>query len=118
MVHTKRGHRIRQYDDLEMLAEHITEQTWTGCTGFRYRNLLFLNDAFGADGAQEYAVVQVDPTGSRPPMQVESYTCSWMKPEDFVRYVQRALEPGWIPPYRDAVVTINPHRDGSCRACA
>jgi hypothetical protein len=42
----------------EALAARLTAHCWTLCTGFEYAGLLFLNDAVGEDGAQEYAVIQ------------------------------------------------------------
>lgn len=115
MLHSNRWHRVAVVDDLPELAEKVTQRTWTLCSGFRYRNLLFLNDAFSEDGAQEYAVVRL--VDGHPPTQVESYTCSWMKPEDFVRYVERALQPGWIAPM-GVELDLRAHPEGVCRACA
>ncbi len=74
MFFENRVYSIRTYDDAGELADNLTDYDWTLCTGFRFADLLLVNDATGADGAQEYAVI--DATG-----QVESLTISWMKPE-------------------------------------
>jgi hypothetical protein len=75
MIHTKRKWKVTDIDTAEELAFKLTQYVWTGCAGFRLTGteLLFLNDSFSADGAQEYAVV-VESTGR----QVESVTFGWM----------------------------------------
>jgi hypothetical protein len=78
MIHLDRTFFVTDVETAEDLAEKLTEQTWTLCTGFRLDNLLFLNDSFSEDGAQEYAVI-------RDNRQVESITFSWVNSE-------RALE--------------------------
>lgn len=70
MIHDTRRFVITDVETIAALAELLTEHTWTRCTGFRLGELLFLNDSFSEDGAQEYAVV-------RSGRQVESITVSW-----------------------------------------
>jgi hypothetical protein len=75
MIHTKREWTVADVDTAEELALKLTQYVWTCCTGFRLTraDLLFLNDSFSEDGAQEYAVI-VESTGR----QVESVTFGWM----------------------------------------
>ncbi len=77
MIHKNRIYQIvEEVSDVAALAESLTEHSWTLCTAFRLIAapdavpLLFLNDAFSEDGAQEYAVI-------RNGRQVESITFSW-----------------------------------------
>jgi hypothetical protein len=74
MVHTTRRFCVTPIATLEALVEQLTQSTWTRCTGFSYQGLVFLNDAFSEDGAQEYAVL-------RDGLQIESLTVSWCTPE-------------------------------------
>ena len=60
MIHTKRRWMVSVVDSPQTLAEMLTDRTWTLCSGFTvagHEEYLFLNDAFHADGAQEYAVL-------------------------------------------------------------
>lgn len=59
MVHKTRRWMITEVATLEELAPKLREHSWCLCSGFRYKDLLFLNDAFSPDGAQEYAVVRL-----------------------------------------------------------
>jgi hypothetical protein len=62
-----------EYDvaSIDELVENFTQYTWTLCTAFALQDLIFFNDSFSEDGAQEYAVV-------RAGQQIESITVSWM----------------------------------------
>src|SRR2546421_240083 len=78
-----------EVETVEELHEQLTEHTWTACTAFRWRSLVFVNDSTGPDGAQEYAVLRLDVgvgAGEKPAAgsatvlqwrQVESVTVSW-----------------------------------------
>jgi stage V sporulation protein SpoVS len=57
----------------EELAVALTGELWCSCNGFRFGGYLWLNDATGPDGAQEYAVVR-----ERNHAQVESVTFGWV----------------------------------------
>ena len=59
MMNDQRAYRIVDVTTAKELAENLSTpgRTWCLCTAFRYKGLLFLNDAFSEDGAQEYAVV-------------------------------------------------------------
>ena len=71
MLHQNRMFGVIAVQSVGELVENLTEHTWTLCTGFSLEGLLFLNDSFSEDGAQEYAVV-------RDGRQIESLTVSWM----------------------------------------
>jgi len=70
MIHYQRNYKVKKYLTADDLAEALTEYSWTVSSGFEYEGLLFFNDAFGEDGAQEYAVY-------RDGKQIESITFSW-----------------------------------------
>jgi hypothetical protein len=72
MLHPKRLFQVTEVTSAEELAQKLTEMTWTLCQGFRLGELLFVNDSFSEDGAQEYAVFRGDE-------QVESVTFGWCK---------------------------------------
>ena len=69
-MHERRRFAVTDVGSVGELAVFLTEHSWTLCTGFRLGALLFLNDSFSEDGAQEFAVVR----GGR---QIESVTVSW-----------------------------------------
>jgi hypothetical protein len=75
MTHSKRRWTVGDVETPEELAHKLTQYTWTGCRAFRLvgSGLLFLNDSFSEDGAQEYGVV-IESTRR----QVESVTFGWM----------------------------------------
>ncbi len=68
---------------LEVLAEKLSDYTWTKCTGLRWNGWLLLNDSFSEDGAQEYAVVRESDM-----VQVESLTVSWMSKDELLKLMQ------------------------------
>jgi hypothetical protein len=72
MIHARRLFQVTQVATAEELATKLTEMTWVLCQGFRLGELLFVNDSFSGDGAQEYAVF-------RGTEQVESVTFGWCK---------------------------------------
>jgi len=112
MLHKNRCWRIAEVATLKDLAEKLTQYTWTTCTGFRHEHLLFLNDAFSENGAQEYGVVDV-----RTGHQIESLTASWMTAERFAQLVA-----GYLAAEKHdfdlGAVNLVPHPEGSCWACA
>ncbi len=71
MIHGNRRFGVYEVASVGELVENFTQHTWTLCTAFSLENLLFLNDSFSEDRAQEYAVV-------RDGRQIESLTVSWM----------------------------------------
>ena len=79
MIHSNRLFAITTIDDPLDLAVKLTEYSWTLCTGFSCQGLLFLNDSFSEDGAQEFAVILPDDEGHGyvSGHQVESIAFSW-----------------------------------------
>ncbi len=77
MLYADRRFCVTSEDDAEQLAHKLTARTWTGCTGFRHADYLFLNDSFSSDGAQEFAVFKNPESGGRL-VQIESITFGWM----------------------------------------
>lgn len=71
-MHTRRW-QVTDVATAEDLASMLTGHDWTLCSGFRHGGYLWLNDATGPDGAQEYAVVREDDH-----TQVESITFGWL----------------------------------------
>ena len=87
MIHQKRTFGVADVQTIEELAEKLTETTWTLCTGFRFRGLLFLNDSFTEGTAQEYAVVRESDM-----CQLESITFSWCDKQKAIHNIQQCLE--------------------------
>jgi len=75
---------------LDEFADKVTRFTWTNCTAWRVGEYVFVNDATGGDGGQEYAVLKQDRAGDW--WQVESWTCSWMDVEDVRKHFGRLAE--------------------------
>lgn len=73
MTMHRRRWQVAEVATAEELASMLTGQEWTPCSGFRHGGHLWLNDATGPDGAQEYAVIREDDHA-----QVESITFSWV----------------------------------------
>ena len=84
MIHTSRLYAVSEVDSAEDLASKLTTMSWTLCTAFELEGLLFANDAFSEDGAQEYAVVR----GGR---QVDSVTFSWCTTERALAIIAELL---------------------------
>ena len=77
MMHRNRIFQVvEEVHSISDLAEILTQHTWTLCTAFRLvaapdaEPLLFLNDSFSENGAQEYTVI-------RGGLEVNSITFSW-----------------------------------------
>jgi hypothetical protein len=114
MMHQRRGFAVKTYDDLDQLVEDLYKCTsWTSCTGFRWNGLLFLNDSFGPDGAQEYGVVRESDM-----KQIESLTVSWMKPEEFKEFVLKMATVDWSHVYGVVRNKIEPCEGHHCHLCA
>lgn len=87
MLHKNRRFSISdKRQTIAELCEALANQTWCCCAGFLAEGLLILNDAFSEDGAQEFAIFRCACTlaeleaAPRVLEQIESLTCSWMKP--------------------------------------
>ncbi len=87
MLHKNRIWCVVPVETAEELAEKLTQYSWCCCNGFELDNYLWLNDATGADAAQEYACVR-KPTAEDPHYrQVESITASWCTTQQMLRYI-------------------------------
>ena len=82
MQNVNRTFAVARMESITALARELKRSTWTLCTGFQYKNLLFLNDSESEDSAQEYAVFNMD-TG----FKIESITVSWMQEENLISWV-------------------------------
>lgn len=120
MLHQNRRWSVTEVGGAEELAAKLTETTWCCCAGFSLGGYLWLNDATGPDGAQEYAVVKRAGT-SRPAMQVESITYSWCTYEQALESIERTLAGdddgnSFRRPVAPRLET--PEEHGSCGHCA
>ena len=109
MMHEKRKYSIKKYDNLDELVEKLTQYDWCGCNGFELNDLILLNDATGADGAQEYGVIKNG-------RQIESLTVSWMKPEDLKQCLVELTQDGAGVDMGEYQIKF--HEDGPCYLCA
>ncbi len=100
------------------LACMLTGEEWTPCSGFRHGGYLWLNDATGPDGAQEYAVIREDDHA-----QVESVTFGWVDEARGLAIIREIVAGaggdfsasfGWI----DSRLVETPTQHGRCRHCA
>ena len=100
MIHNKRTFHVGVVATPEELAEKLTGSTWTLCTGFELDGVLFLNDSFSEDSAQEYAVI-------KDGHQVESITFSWCDRPQAEQLIQNiiaghSVDMGFVKPKIDA----------------
>lgn len=113
MLHEDRTWRVVDEPDAARLAKQLTDMTWTGCTGFRRRGLLYLNDSASGDVAQEYAVVRQDDG-----RQLESVTFGWMTRAQALDWISCA-SPEMVPQFRFLLGRgALAHPSGSCCLCA
>lgn len=90
-MHKNRRWCVANVDSAEALADKLANYSWCCCCGFELDGFLWLNDATGADGAQEYAVCR-SPTLEDPYYrQVESVTASWCSERELLAYI-RAIQ--------------------------
>jgi hypothetical protein len=82
MMHRQRRWTIADVADPAELAEQLTTRTWCSCQGWRHAGYLYLNDATGEDGAQEYGVVK-----EATLLQVESITFGWIDATRALGYI-------------------------------
>lgn len=121
MLHETRLYSISQVESPEVLADKLTNHTWCNCNGFQVTgtNYLFLNDSFGGDSVQEYAVLKVNPDNSM--FQVESITFGWIeKVEKALEYINSCLSGASDDVYNRKPVSVktencNGHVCGNCR---
>ena len=97
MVHKQRIWTLARVASAEELAEKLAGRTWTMCSGFALEerpDLLFLNDSFSEDGAQEYAVVRREGDDL---YQVESITFGWMDRDEALVTIRGLLAGAVLP---------------------
>lgn len=82
-MHSDRSWVVTDTESADELVNELKRATWTPCTGFRLRPLLFLNDATAPGRAEEYAIIIEDEN-----RQVESITVSWMDPDEIRECIQ------------------------------
>lgn len=78
MLHNDRVWCVAAVESAEELARKLTETTWCCCTGFQLGDYLWLNDATGPDGAQEYGVCRQQ--SDRRFLQIESLSTPGLQP--------------------------------------
>ena len=123
MIHDYRTFRVKRYTDVDEMAKDLTGRTMTLCTGFEFDGLLYLNDSFSEDGAQEYAVVLPVGEERKAGIQVESITFGWLRgaPEKAVEYIRDCSRYVKHPDMAPISVPITElrleHPDGSCNLC-
>lgn len=81
---------IAKLGSAEELVTKLNDMQWCLCQGFEVDGILWLNDAFGEDGAQEYAVVR-----RSDGVQLESITVSWCDRAKLEKYVTESLSGTW-----------------------
>ncbi len=116
MIHTRRVfHIVEEVHSIADLAENLTQHTWTLCTAFKLiaasdaEPLLFLNDSFSENGAQEYAVI-------RAGQQVESITFSWCSRGEAYNSIAW-LTRGGSEDYGPVEMHLEPAETHSCVHC-
>lgn len=113
MIHAGRIYRLTTIADARALVDSLVDRSWTLCSAFALGDLIFANDAFSEDGAQEYAVVRGD-------RQIESITFSWVEDRDRMHdYITSLLAgaPG-VDMGLASVRTKHPEGSNSCPLCA
>ena len=94
----------------EVLAEKLTQHTWTLCTAFQLGALLFLNDSTSEDGAGEWAIL-------KDGQQIETITFGWCSTEQALDYISQ-LQSGTLgTPFGAITPRFHPPRQ-PCAACA
>lgn len=90
MIHNRRVYQVSTFSSVEAMVEELTRvSTWTLCSAFEAEGLTLFNDAFGEDGAQEYAVF-------RGEEQIESLTVSWMTAARLVELLRGLVAGGGV----------------------
>lgn len=88
MMHKDRVWCVAPVESAAELANKLSQYSWCCCCGFELGDYLWLNDATGGDGAQEYAAVR-KPTADDPHhRQVESITASWCSERQMLAYIK------------------------------
>jgi hypothetical protein len=119
VYHRQRIWSVATVANVDELIDKLTSRCWTLCTGFRLGEYFFLNDAFGEDRSQEYAVVK--DLGQEQFLQIESVTVSAMDRSSLARDVAACLAGQWDGNDWALPVTPtlqSPHEHGRCPLCA
>ncbi len=119
MFHKQRHWCVASVESAGELAEKLTDQTWTLCTGFRLGEYVYLNDSLSENTAVEFGVVKEVEPGRW--IQIETVTFGWLNEERSLEVIQQ-IQKG----ERDSVwaakigppVLENSEEHGSCELCA
>lgn len=113
-MHAKRRWSLCPVATAEELAEKLTANTWTLCTGWEHAGLWYLNDSTSEDGAQEYAVIYHG-------HQIESVTFGWCTESEALRHIlnwtehaEELLQEPWAHPVQPRMEDWQVH---TCRHC-
>jgi len=125
MMHKHRRWTVTEVSTARALAEKLANgTTWTTCSGWFLSGspeVVFLNDATGPDGAQEYAVVRREADGLY--YQIESITMSWCTVDKAEAYILAEILRGPdVPPemhvrVEPRIETVEEHRRGGYPMC-
>lgn len=111
MVHVRREFRVVNERSVNLFVDRLVENTWCLCNGFRYQHLLFLNDSFSVNGAQEFAVFD-----ERDGKEIDSLTVSWMSKDELTQAIARLLKTEHQESAKHKMPSIV-HPEGSCMHC-
>lgn len=127
MVHAnERYFSAAVVDTLDELAEKIAgdNHRWVCCQGWVCGGLLFLNDSFGEESIQEYAVFlwpfpeSPQPHNLYPLHQLDSWTVDWIEPPKFVEMARALVAENAAPiPRRTSAIVEFHDSDYLCRHC-
>lgn len=116
MMHKRRAHSRVEVPTAEDLAQKLTRNSWTLCSGFKYGDHLYLNDSTSEGGAQEYAVFRATPDENGEYEQIESITFGWMTEEDALKMIEAIASGQYGAPF--AKYDLRQHCHGACVRCA
>ncbi len=121
MFYRQRTYSVTEYGDKNELAHTLTQHSWSLFAGFRFENILFLNDSAGEYSPQEYAVFRVDnvdftKSGRRFTL-IESFTVSLMEPPDFLEALSRVLSGESVGFNEFVAVKYHDNGRNVCRGC-
>lgn len=108
-MHPERRFGVTKIARPEKLGMMLTAFTWTLCSGFEHKGLLFLNDSDSEFRAQEYAVL-------KDGHQVESITFGWCTEDEAERRI-RTLLAGDFVDLGPVESTIEPAVGHFCPLC-
>ena len=119
MLHKERHWCVVPVDSAQELAETLSDQTWTLCTGFRLGEYVYLNDSVSEDTAVEFRVVKELEPGSW--VEIDTVTFGWLNKErslEVIQAIQKAARDSvWSAKIRPPVLE-DPGEHGLCELCA